>query len=107
MSKYAENTSVSSHKSREEIENTLIRYSASQFMYGWSQEDAIVGFAMNDRQIRFILKMPDREDVIFWQTPAKKTKRSPEQASKEYDKATRQKWRALALVIKAKLEAVE
>lgn len=33
--------------------------------------------------------------------------RSPELAAKEWEQACRQRWRALALVIKAKLEAVE
>lgn len=33
--------------------------------------------------------------------------RSPAQAQTEYEQAVRQKWRALALAIKAKLEAVD
>lgn len=33
---YAENTSVSSEKSRAEIERTLQKYGADQFMYGSS-----------------------------------------------------------------------
>ena len=32
--KYAENTTVSSAASRDEIERTLIRFGASQFVYG-------------------------------------------------------------------------
>lgn len=107
MTKYAENTSVTSDKSRFEIERTLIRYGAGQFLYGWDQNRAVVGFSMNGRQVKFILEMPDREDQIFWVTPGRKNKRTPDQATKEYEKAVRQKWRALALVIKAKLEAVE
>lgn len=107
MSQFASNTSVSSEKSRAEIERTLTRYGAGQFMYGWDQDRAIVGFSMADRQIKFILKMPDRDAKEFWFTPNKNQKRSPDQAAKEYEQAVRQKWRALNLVIKAKLEAVE
>lgn len=38
MSRYAENTSVSSDRSRAEIEQILARYGAEQFMYGWDRE---------------------------------------------------------------------
>lgn len=107
MSQFAANTSVSSEKSRAEIERTLSRYGAGQFMYGWDQDRAIVGFSMVGRQIKFILDMPDRDANEFWYTPSKNQKRSPDQAAKEYEQAVRQKWRALNLVIKAKLEAVE
>lgn len=107
MTRYAENTSVSSEQSRGEIERTLQRYGADQFMYGWEEARAIVMFRMNERQIKFVLEMPDRNDKEFWYTPARNNKRSEAQAHKEWEQATRQRWRALALVIKAKLEAVE
>lgn len=103
---YAENTTVSTDKSRSEIEQTLRQYGADQFMYGWDQEKAIVGFRMSGRQIKFILQMPDRSDKEFTKTPTGKP-RAESQIVKEYEQACRQKWRALALVIKAKLEAVE
>jgi hypothetical protein len=37
---FAEKTTVSSDKSRAEIERTLSRYGASSFMYGWNQAHA-------------------------------------------------------------------
>ena len=104
MSRFAEKTSVNSSKSREEIERTLARYGATGFMYGWTGEQATVAFAMNDRHIKFVLPMPDRKDFIL--TPTKRT-RSIAQIEAHFEQAIRQKWRALALVIKAKLEAVE
>lgn len=107
MSRYAENTSVGSDKSRAEIERTLARYGASSFMYGWDQDRAMVGFIANDRQVRFLLPMPNRDDREFTHTPARGDRRSPAQAEQAYEQAVRQRWRALALVIKAKLEAVE
>lgn len=105
MSKYAAGTSVSSASSRDEIERTLVRYGADQFMYGWQAGAAVVGFRMEGRMIRFILPMPDREDPKF--THHSRGPRAPEAAAKEYDQAVRQRWRALALVVKAKLEAVD
>lgn len=107
MARYAENTTVSSGKSRAEIERTLARYGADGFMYGWVDDSAVIAFRMNARHIKFVLPMPDRDDDAFWFTPERQNQRSPSQAEAEYDKAVRQKWRALALAIKAKLEAVE
>ena len=105
MSTYANQTTVTSEKSRGEIERTLTRYGATSFMYGWSEQTAVVGFEMNGRRLKFELPLPNRDD--FKLTPAKRQKRTAEATEKAYDQAVRQKWRALALVIKAKLEAVE
>lgn len=104
---YAQNTSVSTDKSRSEIEKTLQRYGADQFMYGWDDIMALIMFRMNGIQIKFTLPMPDKNDRCFTHTEAKGTARSTEQAYKHWEQACRQKWRALALVIKAKLEAIE
>lgn len=43
----------------------------------------------------------------FTSTPAWKLLRTPEQAVQAWEQATRQCWRALALIMKVKLEAVE
>ncbi len=103
---YANKTDVSTERSRAEIERTLQRYGADQFMYGWDQKSAVVGFTMDKRQIKFLLPMPDKNDVKFKKTSIGKW-RKKEAAYKEWEQACRQKWRALSLVIKAKLEAVE
>lgn len=107
MSRFAETTSVSSEKSRAEIERTLTRYGASSFMYGTTTDRAIVAFEMAGRRIKFDLPMPDRNADEFKRTPAKRQVRNPAQQAAAYEQAIRQRWRALALVIKAKLEAVE
>lgn len=103
---YASNTDVSSSRSREEIEKTLMRYGATDFAYGWNETRAILGFVINGRQVRFILPMPDRKSQEFTLTPAKRFRRTPEEAAKAYEQAVKAKWRSLFLVIKAKLEAV-
>jgi hypothetical protein len=105
--KYAADTSVSVEKSRAEIERTLQRWGAEQFMYGWNADQAVVGFIMRGRQLRFLLAMPDRNAAEFLFTPARKTRRTDAQAYEAWEQACRQRWRALNLVIKAKLEAVE
>lgn len=107
MATYAADTSVSTEKSRAEIERTLVRWKASQFMYGWDQDRAVVGFVMRGRQLRFVLQMPDRNAREFTHTPARGNRRTPPQQAEAFEQAVRQRWRALNLVIKAKLEAVE
>jgi hypothetical protein len=107
MSRYAENTSVSSEKSRAEIEAILRRYDADQFMYGWGASEAVLAFRARGRNVKFVLPLPDRRSREFTHTPERGLERSPAQVEAAYEQAVRQRWRALALVIKAKLEAVE
>lgn len=106
MPKYAASTEVSSDRSRAEIEKTLTRYGARQFMYGWDEDRAIIGFVLRGRQVRFILPLPARDSKEFTRTPTGRA-RAANQIREAYEQAVRQRWRALALVIKAKLEAVE
>jgi hypothetical protein len=103
---YAASTSVSSGKSRDEIERTLAKYGATSFAYGWQLAEARIMFEMADRQMLFVLPLPDRSAREFWFTPATRTRRSDAAAENAYEQACRCRWRALALVIKAKLEAV-
>lgn len=102
---YAERTDVSAEKSRNEIEKILRKYGADQFMYGWETKRAMVQFRAHERSIRFIVVMPDQSDFDF--TPSQHQRRTPDAALKAFEQATRQRWRGLTLVIKAKLEAVE
>jgi hypothetical protein len=103
---YAEKTSVSTDKSRAEIERTLQRYNADQFIYGWDQGRALIGFRMAGIQIKFVLPLPSINEDRFSKTPTGKA-RKESAIHAEWEQACRQRWRALALVIKAKLEAVE
>lgn len=107
MTRYAENTQVPSEKSRAEIERDLRRHGATAFTYGWDKAEAVVMFEISDRRILFRLPMPDRNERRFTHTPAKGQRRSDDAIEAAYEQGIRQRWRALALVIKAKLEAVE
>jgi hypothetical protein len=107
---YAAKTSVSVEKSRNEIERTLTRYGAEQFLYGWTGTDAMVAFVVTTengqkRQVRFSLPLPDRDAYEF--THHSRGRRTPAEAERQWEQACRQRWRALSLVVKAKLEAVE
>ena len=105
--RYAASTEVSTDRSKAEIERILARYGADQFMSGWEASRAVLGFRINGRQVRIDLPLPDRNSDEFRLTPSKKYERSDSDQVKAYEQACRQLWRALALVVKAKLEAVE
>ncbi len=107
MARYAVNTEVTSDRSRSEIESTLRRYGAMKFAYGWTDEEATVLFELVGRRVLFRLPLPNRNDRVFTHTPGRGQRRDPAAAEREWEKAQRQRWRALALVIKAKLEAVD
>ena len=104
---YAESTSVPVEKSKAEIERTLQRYGADQFMSGWDKDRAYVAFRMDGRHIKFVITLPPKDSDEFKRTPGKGLRRTHEKAFAAWEQACRQRWRALALVIKAKLEAVE
>lgn len=106
---YAKNTTVAVETSRNEIERTLTRYGANKFMYGWDGDGAMIAFVIDtpegQRQIRFVLRLPARDENRF--VFHSRGRRTAEGAEKEWEQACRQRWRALALVVKAKLESVE
>ena len=76
-------------------------------MYGWDQNRAVIAFHAKGKQVRFLLPLPDRRAREFTHTPGRQFLRSDGAQQEAYEQAVRQRWRALALVIKAKLEAVE
>lgn len=103
--RYAANTSVSVVNSQAEIERTLARYGASGFLRGWDAEKAFLAFSIQQRQVRFVLPMPDKKDFRY--TESGRARKSQQSIDDAWEQACRQRWRALALVVKAKLEAVE
>lgn len=104
---YAEKTSVSVSKTKADIEDLIQKAGAGQFVSGFKDNMAVIGFSLDNRQIRFILPIPDNADKKFWYTPERRNKRTEEQAYAAWEQACRAKWRSLYLIIKAKLEAVE
>lgn len=104
MTAFAAATTVPVEQSRLEIERTLVRYGASAFAYGWSGDQASIQFEAHCRRVRFIVPLPRKDAAEF--TRHSRGQRTPEQAAKLWEQACRQRWRALTLVVKAKLEAV-
>jgi hypothetical protein len=112
MPKFAKTTTVSSDKSRAEIEATLKRYGASHFAYMASPDRAIVAFQAHERRIKFELPMPNPDAREFTHRKGRHKWSADEERTEIqrialYEQSVRQRWRALLLVIKAKLEAVD
>lgn len=114
MAKYASQTQVPVERSRAEIERTLARYGAERFAYGWDLTGAVIAFVVTTdagqkRQVQFRLPLPNRTDPEFteYKRGYSTYEREPGAAEKLWEQACRQRWRALNLVVKAKLEAVE
>ncbi len=91
---YAKNTSVAVSKTRAEIEQLLERAKAKQYgtAVDYDQLTARIQFRLHERIVRFTVALPDRKKLGEGQ---------------RYERAERQRWRALLLVLKAKLESVE
>jgi hypothetical protein len=90
--RYAEDTKVPPEKTRLEIEKLLTRHGAEAFLSGWEGERAALGFRLRGWQIRIELPLPERRAF---------------RAAAPYEQEVRTRWRALLLVIKAKIEAIE
>lgn len=108
MSRYASKTQVSTDKSQAEIKRILQRYGAGQYAPAedWDRGIAMIGFTFKGLAVRIMLQLPKRDDPTFTETETGR-ERKPSAAMKAWEQACRQRWRALALVVKAKLEAVE
>jgi hypothetical protein len=107
MTQYAANTDVSTDKTVSEIQRTLTRYGADAFCYGWESNRGLVTFRIKGKHIRIIVPLPNKNDNAFYLTPKRSQMRTRDQAVRAWEQACRQRWRAMALVIKAKLEAVD
>ena len=65
--RYASKTTVSSDRSKAEIEGILRRYGADQFMQGWEASLGVVGFRINGFQVRMLLPLPNPEDFRHYE----------------------------------------
>ena len=92
MGTYAERTTVTPERRRAEIERTLARFGATRFGYLTEPDRAAIACELRGRRLRFMVPLPRPAAYL---------------TKKAHEQAVRQRWAALALVIKAKLEGVE
>lgn len=105
MRRFASDTNVTPERTQGEIVEILKRYKATDYMTGWTQGRALVAFRLKDIGIRYLVPMPDPQAREFARD-ARDNVRKPEHRIKHWEQACRQRWRALLLIIKAKLEAI-
>jgi len=101
--RYAKDTTVSVDRTLEEIRSTIKRCGAVKLATFEHETHAGIAFEMKNRRVRFILPLPDKKAGMVKVNQSRATQYS----QRTYDQAVRQRWRALLLCIKAKLESVE
>lgn len=119
MGRYAKNTAVTVERTKAELERIILKYGADSFatMSNTRTGVAAIMFEMSDRRVVFELPLPNMGDFAettyevqgskHRRAHTKTTEHTPAQQQKLWDQACRQRWRALSLAVKAKLEAVE
>lgn len=103
---YAEGTTVSVSRTREELEKYLVRRGATGFMSGWTAEQSQVAFIWKGRHIRIDVPLLDQEDPRITHTDGGR-RRTTAQHRAAYEKMQRERWRAVFLIVKAKVETIE
>jgi hypothetical protein len=103
MSGYATRTTVAPSRTRAEIEHELEKRGASAFGYNRDGQRNVIAFTLKGLQVRMDLPMPDPGDFPDYR--ARNGVKVSGQA--RYDEEVKRRWRALLLVVKAKLVAVD
>ena len=115
---YATNTTVSVSKTKAEIEDVLTRYGASNFATAMidAKNQAGIFFRLHTKAgealaVRITPPLPAKADFAK-KIAGRGWKRgevdcTPEEQNKLWEQACRSKWRALLLVVKARLEACD
>lgn len=89
--RFAEGTSVPIEKTRTEIETLVRKHGAESFASAWERDRFVVIFGMRGRRLRFVVSAPDPKKY---------------RETNKWDAENRRRWRALLLILKAKLEVV-
>jgi hypothetical protein len=102
--RYASETEVPIERSKRQIEVLLQEHGADAYHVGWDADKDIIEFGYSGKQIRFVLKRPAKQDFVV---SDRGYSRSPRDQQRALEQAERSRWRALYLVVRAKIEAVE
>src|SRR5687768_2140578 len=101
---YASGSEVPVARSRQHLEQLLRAHGAEGFAYGWTAGNDRVEFVWKGQRVRFTLPRPSRD--VFALTPSG-LQRTEKAIQSAIDAEDRRRWRALLLVVRAKIEAVE
>jgi len=109
MSPYAEGTSVSKGRTLVEIERILMRFGCTEFAQGTRSEPpmALIGFTKDGLSYRVTLPLPSPDRPEFTHSPAGRRRYDAQESRARWEQGTMERWRALALYVKAMVVAVE
>lgn len=104
--KYAEGTSVTAEKSRQELETLLRRQGAAEFAISSTPERTVFIYRLHGRMIKHVLEQPKDNEI---KKPLKATKNgTPDERKALLREAEwRRRWRALVLLVKARFEYID
>ena len=107
---FAKGTKVAIETTDQQIKTMLRKAGATAYATFEDDNSAKIAFRLNDLNIRMTLAMPDRESEQFTRVRVNQhggmAERSESAAERLWEQACRERWRALHLCVKAKLEAI-
>ena len=101
---YASSTTVPVERTRAEIEALLKQHGATGFGYAWEGPAEMIEFVLSGVRVRLILPMPHLDDFAY---TARRQRRTATAQKTAWEQECKARWRALFLIIKAKLVAVD
>ena len=101
---YAAQTSVPISNTKTHIEELLAKHGTAGFGYATKAERSLVACSMSGPRVQIMLGLPSTDDYPRTTRNAKRTSAAQQSA---WEQACRQRWRALLLIMRAKLKAVE
>ena len=109
--RYAAGTTATRDKSLLDIERELHRFGADGFAYAWQGARAQVTFLLHNYQVRLELPLPDMDDPkrvleLGKELARAGRKKVPDNAADAVKLISQQRWRAMLLILKAKLVAI-
>lgn len=106
--RYAEGTHVPASQSQEEIKRLLDRHGATAVLVAEALEDGVLKvmlqFRIHGRMVKFVRRRPSEDEAKI--SPFTSTGQRTQARRNWCDAEWRRQWRALLLIIKAKLELV-
>lgn len=101
--RYAQNTTVNVDRSRVEVHRLLRKHGATRVADAWEPGRAAVQFEIHGRVARLAVPLPTTAEVAA----RPRARKAPAALRKAVEREERQRWRALVLLLKAKLESIE
>lgn len=107
--RFAEDTSVPVEQTKGDLEVMLRRRGAEAFAYAWSQDGRCsLRFVLAGLPIRIAMAALKPEDVAVSEAALRRAGNNAAQLVRQRrEQEERRRWRALALVVKANLEAID